>query len=158
MIHNNNLNNIIYNIRENNNLYNFINFSLYKYYDPKIKKILLKKIFNNNRYCYNEFIIPFIHDLVIFKNNLNKYIDEKDLISIKDICYEMKDPFIFLNITRLYDHIINAFNEILYCNSENMNDYHKKIYFFIDFDYNDFINDLLYEPYLEIKKEDKCFC
>ena len=108
-----------------------------------VQKEILENIFNNNTKYYYEQIIPFIYELKIFKNKFKNYIIEKDLESIKNICSEIRESFIFLNVNNLFDHIINALDEICDFESANINDYKKKIGFFNDFDYNDFISDLM---------------
>jgi hypothetical protein len=108
-----------------------------------VQKEILENIFENNTKYYYEEIIPFIYELKIFKNKFKNYIIEKDLISIKNICGEIRESFIFLNANNLFDHIINALDEICDYESGNIIDYKEKIGFFNDFDYNDFISDLI---------------
>lgn len=122
-------------------------------YNPySLKKYILEKNFENNINSYNEIVIPFTNELNIFKNDFKKYILEKDLISIKKICNNIKNTFNILNTDNLFDHIIEAFDEICNYESENILDYKRKFHFFIYFDYNDIIYELTYEPKIAIYK------
>ena len=87
-----------------------------------------------------------------------RYISEKDLISIKEKCDNMKHMFNILNVDNLFDHIIEGFDEICNYESDNILDYKKKFYFFIYFDYNDIIYELTYEPKIESYDEYKYCC
>ena len=128
-------------------------------YDPYfLKKCILEKKFKNDINSYNEIIIPFAKELYLFNSQFKRYISEKDLISIKEKCDNMKHMFNILNVDNLFDHIIEGFDEICNYESDNILDYKKKFYFFIYFDYNDIIYELTYEPKIESYDEYKYCC